>query len=213
MLQHPPSASRGLRARRVAAYPAAAGRVRVRAPGTADAKATRVRKLPWLNLVLLGAILAAFALLALRGGGSPGVEVEVRDPRRGIDEIRVDVSGAVLEPGVFTVAPGDRVVDAVALAGGLAPDADRAAVNLARRLVDQDKVVVPRLGEGAALLDVNRASATELERLPGIGPVYARRVVEARERDGRFDSTDDLVARDVLPLHIYEGIRNLIDAR
>ena len=172
-----------------------------------------MRKLPWLNLALLGAILVALLLLALRNGESPGVEVEIRDPHPGIDHIRVDVSGAVLQPGVFIVAPGDRVAEAVELAGGLAPDADRAAINLARRLVDQDKVIVPRLGEAAALLDVNRASAAELERLPGVGPVYAGRVVEARERDGRFDSTDDLVAREVLPLHVYEGIRNLIDAR
>ena len=179
---------------------------------------TTVRKLPWhklasLNLLLVLAIVAAVALLALRANGGNGIEVEIRDPRPGIDEIRVDVAGAVLRPAVVTVAPGDRVIDAIELAGGLAPDADAAALNLARRLVDQDHIVVPRHGERAALLNVNRASVAELEALPGIGPVYAAAVVEARESGGAFTTTDDLVDRDVIPAHVYERIRDLIVAR
>ena len=111
------------------------------------------------------------------------------------------------------MAPGDRVIDAIELAGGLAPDADAAALNLARRLVDQDHIVVPRHGERAPLLNVNRASVAELEALPGIGPVYAAAVVEARESGGSFTTTDDLVDRNVIPAHVYERIRDLIVAR
>ncbi len=171
------------------------------------------RRLPSLNLVLVLAIVVAVALLALRAGGGRGIEVEIREPRPGIDDIRVDVAGAVTRPSVVTVAPGDRVIDAIELAGGLTPDADAAAVNLSRRLVDQDHIVVPRLGERAPPLDVNRATAAELEALPGIGPVYAAAVVEARESGGAFTTTDDLVERRVIPAHVYEGIRDLIVAR
>ena len=160
-----------------------------RAPGPPTANVPGeafVRNLPWLNLLLTAAIVAAVSIVAFRSGGGGGIEIEVRDPRPGIDEIRVDVSGAVLRPGVVTVAPGDRVVDAIALAGGTTADADSAAINLARRLVDQDHVAVPRLGERPPLLDVNHATATELEALPGIGPVYAAAVIAAREGEGAF---------------------------
>ena len=173
----------------------------------------RLRRLPWLNLALLVAIVAAVAVLTLRPDGRRGVLVEVRDPRPGIDEIRVDVAGAVSRPGVVVVRPGDRVVDAIELAGGLAEDADTAAINLSRRLVDQDHVVVPRAGERPPLLDVNSASASELETLPGIGPVYASQVIEERRAGGAFLDTDELVERGALPAHVYERVRDLIVAR
>ncbi len=116
-----------------------------------------------LNVALLVAALAALAIILVRGGDARGVEVLHLEPRPGVDEIRVDVSGAVLSPSVVTVQPGDRVIDAIALAGGLAPDADTAALNLARRVVDEDRVAVPRLGEATRLLDLNTATTAELE--------------------------------------------------
>ena len=152
-------------------------------------------------------------MLALRSGGSPGIEIERGDPLPGIDEVRVHVAGAVARPGVVTVRPGDRVADAIALAGGLGRGADAAALNLSRRLRDQDRVVVPRIGERSPLLDVNEASAEQLDALPGIGPVYSAAIVTARESGGRYATTDDLVGRGVLPERVYEGIRDLIAAR
>lgn len=172
-----------------------------------------MRRVPSLSLLLALAIAAALLVLALRTDGGRGIEVEVRDPRPGIDEIRVDVSGAVVRPGVITASPGDRVADAIARAGGVTADADTAALNLSRRVLDQDHIAVPRAGERPPLLDVNSATAAELEALPGIGPVYATAVVTARERGGSFETTDDLVDRGVLPLYVYEGILDLIVAR
>ena len=166
-----------------------------------------------LQLALAGAAVLALSILALRSGGDRGIEIEVRDPRPGIDEIRVDVSGAVARPGVVLVDPGERVVDAMERAGGLAADADTAPLNLSRRLVDEDEVRVPRLGELPPLLDVNEASVEELDVLPGIGRVYSAAIVDARERVGPFATTDDLVERGVIPEHVYEGIRDLIAAR
>lgn len=166
-----------------------------------------------LQLVLAAAAILALVVLALRSGDDRGIEIELREPRPGVDEIRVDVSGAVLRPQVVVVAPGDRVADAIALAGGLAPEADTAALNLSRRVVDEDVVRVPRLGEAAALLDVNVASRSELDGLPGIGEAYSAAIVEGRERDGPYATTDDLVARGVIPERVYEQIRDLIAAR
>ena len=166
-----------------------------------------------LQIALGLAIVAALAILALRSGESRGIEIEVRDPGPGIDEIRVDVSGAVLQPRVVTASPGDRVSDVIALAGGLTPDADTAPLNLSRRVVDEDVVRVPRLGEAAALLDVNSATQRELEALPGIGAAYAGAIVAERERAGPFETTDDLTARGAIPEHVYEGIRDMVTAR
>lgn len=163
-----------------------------------------------LQLALALAILAALGVLALRSGSDRGIEIEARDPRPGIDELRVSVVGAVLRPGVVTAAPGDRVADAIAQAGGIAPDADLTAVNLARRLADEDQIVVPLIGEREPLIDINSASASELKTLPGIGPVYAAAIVAERERGGPFLTTDDLVLRGALPQHVYVNVRDLI---
>ena len=166
-----------------------------------------------LQIALGLAIVAALAVLALRPGEPRGIEIETRDPPPGVDEIRVDVSGAVLEPQVVTASPGDRVSDVIALAGGLAPDSDTAPLNLSRRVVDEDGVRVPRMGEAAALLDVNSATIAELDALPGIGPAYAAAIVAERERSGPYATTDDLTARGTIPEHVYNGIRDMIAAR
>ncbi len=166
-----------------------------------------------LRIALGVAVIVAFAILVLRDGSGRGIEIERRDPLPGVDEIRVEVGGAVAQPGVFTVRPGDRVIDAIALAGGLAADADTAPINLSRRLHDEDRVLVPRSGELPPLLDVNTASAAQLDELPGIGAVYSAAIVSARLLDGPFATTDDLVERGVIPEHVYEAIRDRIAAR
>jgi competence protein ComEA len=134
----------------------------------------------------------------------------------------VHVAGAVAVPGVYAVQEGDRVVDAVEAAGGPAPDADLVALNLARRVHDEDQVVVPRVGEelrvsqalsdstNGALIDVNTASAAVLDSLPGIGEVYSQRIVDSRIAGGRFESTEDLVARRLIPRATYDKIKDLI---
>ena len=134
-------------------------------------------------------------------------------------EIVVDVVGAVRVPGVVTLPADARVVDAIEAAGGATAGADLVRLNLAAQLTDGARVAVPRLGEpppavdpnaviggadpgpGTAGVDgtdpagpinVNTASAEELEELPGIGPTLAAAIVEDRERNGPFTSVDDL---------------------
>lgn len=119
----------------------------------------------------------------------------------------VHVAGAVASPGVHRLAPGARVIDAVEAAGGLAPDADPGAVNLAAPLADGSQVYVPRLGEvppgpapdpvggeeASGPVDVNTADATLLETLPGVGPATAAAIIDHRERNGPFASVEGLL--------------------
>ncbi len=131
----------------------------------------------------------------------------------------VHVAGAVRAPGVYTLPAGSRSVDALRAAGGPAPDADQDALNLAALVADGDQIVVPRRqrpepsaasdspaasgssrsptkkledpGEGS--VNINTASADELQRLPGIGPAMAARILTYRKEIGRFTSVEQLL--------------------
>lgn len=132
--------------------------------------------------------------------------------------IEVYITGAVAEPGVYEVKPGDRVIDVLYEAGGQTDDADLTAINLALRLHDEDQIIVPRIGqsvssvEGAPVgkININTASASELDALPGIGEVYSEQIVVNRETNGPYVSGEELVERQVLPRGTYERIRDLI---
>jgi competence protein ComEA len=142
-------------------------------------------------------------------------------------EIVVDVAGGVLNPGLRSLREGDRVGDAIAAAGGFAPRADLAetsrVVNLAMPLTDGIKILVPELGtgpapgggsgssEGDGLIDLNGADQAELESLPGIGPVTATEIIDAREAQP-FDSVEDLRDRGVVGPSVFEQIRDLVRA-
>jgi competence protein ComEA len=132
-----------------------------------------------------------------------------------VSEVVVHVAGAVGAPGVHRLATGARVVDAVDAAGGALTEADLSRLNLAAPLEDGQQVYVPRVGEvppvvaGAAdgsptggeqpgevdggPVDVNTATAGELEALPGVGPSIAQAIVAYREEHGRFSSVDQLI--------------------
>ena len=120
-----------------------------------------------------------------------------------VGRIMVHVSGAVMRPGAYYVAADARVQDAIWSAGGPAPNADLDAVNLAAFLADGDKVTVPAQrkpgapGQSAAptassKVNINTATARELEQLPGIGPKIAADIVEYRERHGTFTRLEQL---------------------
>ena len=127
--------------------------------------------------------------------------------------IMVHVSGAVLHPGLVSVTPGARVADAIAAAGGASRSADVAAVNLAAPVADGEHITVPPVGsappasdeadrDGAAVqpdsltdgsVSLNTASTTDLETLPGVGPVIAAQIVAHREAHGPFQAVEDLL--------------------
>lgn len=116
-------------------------------------------------------------------------------------DLVVDVTGAVRDPGVYRMPAGSRVNDAVARAGGAAPEAQLEAINLAARLADGQQVVVPgRLPGGAAVaaagvegpIGLGTATVEQLEEIEGIGPVTAGAIVEYRDEHGGLSSVEQL---------------------
>ncbi|MGH2705034.1 MAG: helix-hairpin-helix domain-containing protein [Actinomycetota bacterium] len=120
----------------------------------------------------------------------------------------VHVAGMVAAPGVYELPAGSRVKDAIAAAGGSVPGGDPDALNLAAPVTDGQRVVVPRPGDvpaqaaagetldAAAKVNLNTATAEQLDELPGVGPVLAQRVVDYRRRGGRFSSVRQLLEVD-----------------
>jgi competence protein ComEA len=134
----------------------------------------------------------------------------------------VDVGGAVARPGVVRLTAGTRVGDAIAAAGGPTPEADLAALNRAAPLRDGARVYVPRIGEtppagslgspAETKIDINHATAAELETLPGIGPATAVRII--RSREGRpFAKIEELQTRGLVTARVMTDIRDLLTLR
>ena len=174
----------------------------------------------WLaGLTRREALLLTMAGLAVLGGGGlwyarslpQPVRIRAPTPAPTISAapsiVLVHVAGWVRSPGVYELHEGDRVVDAIQAAGGARRGADLGALNLAAVLVDAQHVLVPKTGEGQPaagtapttgsaasqqLINVNTATPTELEELPGIGPVLAEAIVSYREEHGPFTSVDQL---------------------
>ncbi|MGI9578948.1 MAG: helix-hairpin-helix domain-containing protein, partial [Microthrixaceae bacterium] len=146
-------------------------------------------------------------------GSSP--DPYTTDPVQTDTDLAVHVAGAVAEPGVVELSPGSRVEDAMSAVGGPAEGADLGRLNLAAPLVDGARLYVPAIGEQvppelamevpassgssspgdtASRVDINSADGPALEELPGVGPATASAIIEHRERNGRFDSVEDLLA-------------------
>jgi len=136
------------------------------------------------------------------GGAAPGAVEDV-------PSLVVHVAGAVERPGVYALPPGSRVIAALEAAGGAGPQGVADALNLARPLVDGERVYVPTQEEldaggqgldeqgvpgpgGDGRVDINTADVDELQTLPGIGSALAQRIIDDRRARGRFGSVDDL---------------------
>lgn len=143
-------------------------------------------------------------------------------------DVTVHVAGAVADPGVHVLPAGARVVDAVDRAGGATTAAELDGLNLAAPVVDGQRIYVPEAGEvdpasvapgpppvegsvaPSGPIDVNRATAAELERLPGVGPATAAAIVDDRERNGPFAAVDDLDRVPGIGPAKLDAIRDLV---
>lgn len=134
----------------------------------------------------------------------------------------VHVSGAVADPGLVVLVEGDRVADAIAAAGGVLAYADLSAINLADSVSDGQQIIVPggalRSGPGSSsgavgaddgLVHLNTASAEELEALPGVGEVLAKRIIARRESNGPFESVEDLLDVSGIGERKLAGLRDV----
>ncbi|MBB5153015.1 ComEA family DNA-binding protein [Saccharopolyspora phatthalungensis] len=134
-------------------------------------------------------------------------------------ELVVSVVGRVARPGLVTVSPGDRVADAVESAGGPLPDTDLTGLNLARRLVDGEQLYVavspppqasPGQPGGDGKVDLNTATVEQLDELPGVGKVTAKRIVQWRDEHGRFDSVEQLREIDGIGESRFARLREVV---
>jgi competence protein ComEA len=146
-------------------------------------------------------------------------------PTTSISAIVVYVAGAVLTPGVYTLAPASRVTDALIAAGGSGQDADLEVVNLAATVHDGERIYVPTIGEAvpavigdplpdgtvpAGPVNVNSATPQQLDVLPGVGPATAEAIVAHREQHGPFQSIDQLgEVRGIGPVKL-DALRGLV---
>lgn len=141
--------------------------------------------------------------------GAPAHEATAASRPSALATVTVHVVGAVRRPGVYRLPGGSRALDAVTAAGGLLGNADQAAVNLARVVADGEQIAVPVQGAGQASgagggagaapgapggkVDLNTATAEQLDALPGVGPATAAKIVADRTANGPFRSVEDLL--------------------
>lgn len=173
---------------------------------------------------------------AAESGGDAGEGSAAPEKDTEAERIWVHVCGAVNRPGVYALAPGSRVYEAVEAAGGMASDAAGDYLNLVQPLADGSKVTVPFLSdleegqqyglqdaggsqngtagsEEDALVDINRADREELMTLPGIGEVRADAVISYREEHGAFERPEDIMLVPGIKEAAYEKLKDKITVR
>ena len=148
----------------------------------------------------------------------------------GLQPVVIDIRGAVSAPGVYELAPGARMQDAIGAAGGLSPTADLSTVNLARRIRDEEVVTIlhlpqpgsspeaaptdgpedPPPADASVRININTATIAELDVLPDVGAVTAERIVRFREENGPYRSIDDLIHVDGISNRTIDGFRDQI---
>lgn len=162
---------------------------------------TQIQKRGLLALAVITIALSSF--LVLRGSSTeiiaaPAIPIEIVVP-----EIIIDVAGAVNTPGVYSLPASSRVIDAIKAAGNSSPGADLSDINLARMIKDGEQIyvnstainssginVTKKIHKGP--ININRATARELDSLDGIGPVIAQRIIQYRAANGPFMAIEDL---------------------
>lgn len=155
--------------------------------------------------------------------GEKGEQKSIRES----ETIKIYIVGQVQEPGVIEVPSDCRLNEAVEMAGGFLPDADLLKINLAIRVQDEGMYIIPKIGEessefdpsvmglqdGGTKVNINTADQAQLETLPRIGPVTAKKIIDYREQNGAFKMKEDLMNIPGIGEKTFEGLKDLIAVR
>jgi DNA uptake protein ComE-like DNA-binding protein len=191
-------------------------------------------------ILLVGAVLLSSGIFFIKSGiGLSGTKVEVLgtniDPsiHQGDGNYTVEISGEVINPGVYKLSAGSRINDLLVAAGGFSGKADRVwadkYLNRAAKMMDGQKVFIPSLGQQSGvvsakntggdqtvsdpiavtketLVNINTGSLSELDSLPGIGPVFGQKIIEQRP----YSNVSELLSKGVLKQSLYDKVKDLV---
>lgn len=162
--------------------------------------------------ILTGLLIAGVLWLATTS--RPQGEAVILLPTSTPGMVTVDIGGAVVTPGVYHLPAGSRVDAAVQAAGGFADGAEQDSLNLARLVVDGEQIIVPGVVTtshvNAGRVNINTATVTELEALPGIGPTAAQAIVDYRLENGLFQTINDILKVPGIGPATFDGIKDYI---
>jgi competence protein ComEA len=184
-----------------------------------------------LSLGILGMIFFAYGLIGLFSASKSSSEDIIFEASSSVKQnseintILVDVEGAVVKPGVYKLPQESRIQDGLVAASGLSAKADRSYLaknmNLAMKLTDGSKIYIPIVGEVVggisapsassgvavdALVNINTSSESQLDALPGVGPVTAQKIIAGRP----YNSVNDLLSKKVVGTKVFDQIKDKI---
>ncbi len=181
-----------------------------------------------LVLFCLGLILFGYGLIVMFSGNKTSNSQDSVIPpspsAKAIKQssIKIDIEGGIVHPGVYMLDSGSRIQDALVAAGGLSDLADREqvskSVNLAAKIIDGTKIYIPFIGQpnaqsvagastdSSGAININTASAQELDALPGIGTITAQKIIDSRP----YGTVDDLLTKKIVNSKVYGEIKDKI---
>jgi competence protein ComEA len=187
-----------------------------------------------LSLGILGLMFFGYGLIGLSGANKSASgdivfesnsSASAKQASAEVKTILVDVEGAVVKPGVYKIPQESRIQDVLVAAGGLSAQADREYIaknlNLATKLIDGSKIYLPILGEAVggatvlnassgmtvdALVNVNTSSASDLDSLPGIGPVTAQKIIAGRP----YGVVNELLDKKIVGAKVFDQIKDKV---
>jgi competence protein ComEA len=167
-------------------------------------------------LILAVGLVVTLALLISGQTESQPIEIQPKDATDESIQSQqeyVHITGAIKNPGVYPITPGMRLFEVIAIAGGFNSKADQSSVNLARTVTDGEQILIATGGaveKSDGLVSLNRASSNDLDKLPGIGPTLAARIIDWREANNGFQAIEDLRKVGGIGDKLYAGLKKLV---